>query len=488
MSQPWFGQYEVLGEIGRGAMGIVFRALDPAIERFVAIKVIHTPAFSTNEENANLRVRLVREAKAAGKLSHPGIVTIYHLGEQQDGLYIVMELVEGRSLEQSLAMGMLWDDASRIHMLRQIADALDYAHRMGIVHRDIKPANVLIGADGRVKLTDFGIAKIGSQTITQMGVTLGTPAYMSPEQIRGEPLDGRSDQFSLAVIAYQLLTGRKPFEAPTDHAVMLKIATEEPPLAHRVKQTLPGLCSNVLLRALSKHAAYRFNTCTEFIDSLAGSLTGAGHLPAAMATIPPPPRKPSRVKPVLIVAAALALIALTVFAARQLFVKPSTPVSDAPVVIPPSRTPPSIKPSETPQPPDIAGLWRETKQWEGRFTNGDHGRYSATSTRSLQVVRLPDGGFQGQWRETRTVKNLDEAGGFAREIEATFRMHYEGKELKGLSESARMRDDNKPWEDFGIVPITASLTSAGRLKFDIVWQRDKTGGDIMGSHDELRKE
>ena len=165
-------------------MGVVYRALDPSIERYVAIKVIRTTLLSNGDEAANLRVRLVREAKAAGRLSHPGIVTVYHLGEHDDFLYVVMEFIEGQSLEQYVADGKPAEPRGAIPILHQIAEALDYAHDSGIFHRDVKPANVLIGAGGRVKITDFGIAKIVSETtITQSGMTMGTPAYMSPEQI-----------------------------------------------------------------------------------------------------------------------------------------------------------------------------------------------------------------------------------------------------------------------------------------------------------------
>ena len=252
-------------------MGVVFRAHDPSIERHVAIKVIHANAYSSSEEADELRMRLVREARAAGKLSHPGIVTVNQLDEHDDSVYIVMEFVEGQSLAQLAAAGKGSTPPEAIAILRQIAEALDYAHGNGIVHRDIKPANVLIGRGERVKIADFGIAKIRSQNVTRSGVTVGTPLYMSPEQINAAVLDGRADQYSLAVVAFEMLTGRKPFEAPTYDALILKIVTSAAPPAHEIKASVPSACSKVLAKALSKSPEERYDTCVEFVDALEAS-------------------------------------------------------------------------------------------------------------------------------------------------------------------------------------------------------------------------
>src|SRR5215470_4955052 len=207
------GRYQILGELGRGAMGIVYKALDPAIGRTVAIKSIRLTELTDEAERERLRERLFREAQSAGILSHPGIVTIYDIAEQDNMAYIFMEFVNGPPLEKMLKHEQTPDKETLLSIFRQVAAALDYAHKKGIVHRDIKPANIMIHEDGTAKVTDFGVAKILSQQMTLAGTMLGTPSYMSPEQVEGTSIDGKADQFALAVIAYELLTGDKPFSA-----------------------------------------------------------------------------------------------------------------------------------------------------------------------------------------------------------------------------------------------------------------------------------
>src|SRR3984957_10028167 len=208
------GRYLVTGELGRGAMGIVYEAVDPLIGRKVAVKVIHLQAFADAGEAQFLRDRLFREARSAGALSHPGIVVVFDVGQEGDLAFIAMERVEGVSLYQVLASGRKIQRTEAFDILRQAAAALDYAHRNGVVHRDIKPANIMLDKGVTVKVADFGIAKITStEHHTVTGMVMGTPSYMSPEQIEALPADGRSDQFSLAVVAYELLTGRRPFQS-----------------------------------------------------------------------------------------------------------------------------------------------------------------------------------------------------------------------------------------------------------------------------------
>jgi serine/threonine-protein kinase len=186
---------------------------------------------------------------------------MFHLGEEYDYQFLVMELVEGEALKRPPIERCL-------PILDQLAAALDYAHLHGVIHRDVKPANVLLRTDGQVKLTDFGIARISSQTITQTGVTLGTPSYMAPEQIMASRVDGKADQFSLAVIAFELLTGRKPFEAPTSQAVMFAIVGGDRPAAHEINPSLPPSVSDILRRAMAKDPLSRFPTCSDFIRAL----------------------------------------------------------------------------------------------------------------------------------------------------------------------------------------------------------------------------
>ncbi len=218
-------------------MGIVYEAKDPLIGRTVAIKTINVRAFSQPDEARFLQQQLLKEATAAGQLSHPNIVTIHDMGIEGEMAFIAMERMDGHSLHEMMAPGEKLAPSRVLPILRQCAEALDYAHQNGIVHRDIKPANIMLHKGGQVKITDFGIAKntLSSQQ-TGFGITLGTPSYMSPEQIRGESLDGRSDQFSLAVVAYELLTGVKPFRADTLPDLMLTIRDGIRPSAYAANQ------------------------------------------------------------------------------------------------------------------------------------------------------------------------------------------------------------------------------------------------------------
>jgi serine/threonine protein kinase len=261
------GRYKILGEVGRGAMGIVYRAQDPAIGRVVAIKMIRLGDLGDPSEHAKLRERLMREAQSAGILSHPGIVTIYDVGEQDGLAYISMEYVDGPTLERMMRNDPP-DGRLVLDILTQTAAALDYAHKRGIVHRDIKPANIMIHERMIAKITDFGVARIQSHQMTQAGSMVGTPNYMSPEQIQGHPVDGRSDQFSLAVIAYELLTGEKPFQAESIPSLAFKIVQEEPQQVHRLNPTLDWPVDTVLKRALSKDPADRYPTCSDFVFAI----------------------------------------------------------------------------------------------------------------------------------------------------------------------------------------------------------------------------
>jgi serine/threonine protein kinase len=208
------GRFVITHELGRGSMGVVYKAIDPLIEREVALKVSRLQRLADGHEAAFLRERLFREARSAGGLFHPGIVVILDVGQEADVPFIAMEYIEGPSLSQMLAARPRIDRGEALGFLRQTAAALDFAHSKGVVHRDIKPANIMLQSGVTVKVADFGIAKISSsQRYTKTGAAMGTPTYMSPEQVDAQPLDGRSDQFSLAVVAFELLTGAQPFQA-----------------------------------------------------------------------------------------------------------------------------------------------------------------------------------------------------------------------------------------------------------------------------------
>jgi serine/threonine protein kinase len=267
------GRYRILDELGRGATGVVYRAQDPAIGRTIAIKTIRLSDFTDESERERLRERLLREAQSAGMLSHPNIVTIYDIAEENGLAYIFMECVDGPPLEKVLSSQdpPLRRDVA-LTILRQTATALDYAHKKGIVHRDIKPANILIHDRTHAKITDFGVAKIISQQMTQSGVMMGTPNYMSPEQVQGHAVDGRADQFALAVIAYEILTGEKPFLADQLPALLFRIVREDPVAPQRLNPTVGPQVEVVLQKALAKSANDRYGNCMEFVDALAGAL------------------------------------------------------------------------------------------------------------------------------------------------------------------------------------------------------------------------
>ena len=264
------GRYQVIGELGRGAMGVVYRAHDPKIGRTVAIKTIALNSLATDEERMRLRDRLRREAQSAGVLSHPNIVTIYDVLDEGDKAYIFMEYVDGPTLESLIATGRVPNPGPLLDLLEQVAEGLDYAHSRGIVHRDIKPGNVMVHHHLTAKITDFGVARISSQPTgsTLSGTILGTPNYMSPEQIQGEQVDGRADQFSLAVMAYELLTGERPFQGEALPTLIYKIVHAEPPSPHILNGTLPAEVGPVFERALNKDARQRFGSCREFVASL----------------------------------------------------------------------------------------------------------------------------------------------------------------------------------------------------------------------------
>lgn len=266
-----FGRYQVDGELGRGGCGVVYSATDPRIGRRVAIKTIDSEGSGTDGDS--LRERFRREARAAGILSHPNIVTIHEFDDSGDVLYIVMEFVEGRTLAQEMS-GAPLPNPFVLSTLTAAADALDYAHSRNIVHRDVKPANFLIATDGRVKIADFGIAKIagGGTNITSTGTVVGTAQYMSPEQVYGRPVSGRSDQFSLAVIAYELLAGRKPFQGDSWASLLHQIANVEAPLITEHREALGRGVADVLQKALSKDPASRYESCRAFVSSLASEL------------------------------------------------------------------------------------------------------------------------------------------------------------------------------------------------------------------------
>ena len=265
------GRYEVLSELGKGAMGVVYLAKDPVIGRLVAIKTIRTQSLGDDDsEVREFKERFVREAQTAGILNHPNIVTIHDIGEDTETRtsFIAMEYIEGKNLKMLLAEKNKFTYDQIADTIAQVGEALDYAHRKGIIHRDIKPANIIITTDGKVKITDFGIAKIASSNLTSTGQFLGTPNYMSPEQVSGAPVDGRSDIFSLGVVLYELLTNRKPFLGDNLTAISYKIVHEDFTPPAELLAEVPSDFNAIVARAMAKDPWNRYQRGKDFALAL----------------------------------------------------------------------------------------------------------------------------------------------------------------------------------------------------------------------------
>jgi CHASE2 domain-containing sensor protein len=259
------GRFEIIGEIGAGAMGKIYEGFDPTINRRVAIKTIRAE-LSANSER--VRQRFIREAQAAGALNHPNIVTIYQADDAGPYSFIAMEFLEGETLAQIIEKRAPLSLEEICRLVTPICEALDYAHRNGIVHRDIKPANIMLTTDGVVKVMDFGIAHIDYSTLTQDGAVLGTPSYMAPEQIRGDKVDGQSDLFSLGVIVYEMATGQRPFLGESLTAISNRILSHAPILASDLNPKLSPAFDAALVQAMAKDKARRFATAKEFAEAL----------------------------------------------------------------------------------------------------------------------------------------------------------------------------------------------------------------------------
>jgi predicted Ser/Thr protein kinase len=286
MSIQTVGRYEITGELGRGAMGVVYKALDPTIGRTVALKTMRLDVHGLDAQEMVRRFQ--NEARAAGVLNHPNIVTIYDAGEQDGIFYIAMEFIEGTTLHELLAEKHVLPTDEVVQISRQICRGLDYAHSNGIVHRDVKPANIMLMPNGTVKIMDFGIAKTGGQ-VTNTGQVLGTPNYMAPEQVKGRPLDGRSDIFSLGVILYEMLTGEKPFVGQNVTTIIYKIVNENPITPRDLDVTVhPGL-SAIVSKALAKVPDDRYQSGAELIRDLENyKLAGTGRNGSTGAFVPAP--------------------------------------------------------------------------------------------------------------------------------------------------------------------------------------------------------
>ncbi len=375
------GRYVITGELGRGAMGVVYGATDPLIGRSVAVKVIHLQLRPDSKEAEFMRDRLFREARAAGRLFHPGIVVILDVGQEGDIAFIAMERVDGTTLERTLASRKKLKIAEALDILRQTAAALDYAHQNGVVHRDIKPANIMLHQGTTVKVADFGIAKsMSTEHGTVAGMIMGTPSYMSPEQIEALPVSGRSDQFSLAVVAFELLSGNRPFKGDSLATLAHMIVYGERPSIRSIDPTLPAGLDEVLHRGMAKQPELRYETCTQFVAALAETLnhfevtrnaeefieTLVPALPIEEITSADPLQKPKKPRgkslwSVAGVGAALVILGLALFYFRAELSRRNLVVSNQPTTVaqasPFAKSPTSVAspaPTATPAPSNQA--------------------------------------------------------------------------------------------------------------------------------------
>ncbi|HEX7250523.1 MAG TPA: serine/threonine-protein kinase, partial [Burkholderiales bacterium] len=261
------GKYTISEVLGKGAMGVVYKGFDPHIRRTVALKTIRKDLVD-DEQEATLLARFHNEAQAAGRLSHPGIVGVYEWGEEGDVAFLAMEYVEGNSLREYFVRGTRFDTRDTVSVMVQVLDALQHAHEQGVWHRDIKPANIIVMKNGKLKIADFGIARIDSSNLTQIGAIMGTPGYMSPEQYSGAMVDWRADLFSAGVVMYQLLTGERPFTGSAE-SIAYKVCHEKPRLPSEVD---PARCSEqfdaVVMAALAKKPEDRFQEARAFRDAV----------------------------------------------------------------------------------------------------------------------------------------------------------------------------------------------------------------------------
>ena len=277
VEKPMLGRYQVEKELGKGAMGVVYLGRDPKINRVVAIKTMALSQEFDEEELADVKERFFREAETAGRLNHPNIVTIFDAGEEHDLAYIAMEFLKGRDLVPQTKPGHLMPLPKVMDIAARVADALSYAHGNNVVHRDVKPANIMYEAESdQVKVTDFGIARITDSSRTKTGMVLGTPSYMSPEQLAGKKIDGRSDLFSLGVMLFQMVCGKLPFEGDSMAQLMFRIANEQHPDIRDLRPDVPDCLSAIIDRALAKDADARYQSGNDMAADLrtcAGNLT-----------------------------------------------------------------------------------------------------------------------------------------------------------------------------------------------------------------------
>jgi len=484
------GPYELRGELGKGAMAVVWRAFDPNLEREVAIKEPVIPPGTDSATAAELGARFVREGKAAAKLNHPGVVTIYASDIYDGRPAIVMELIEGETLSDILDKGPL-EPQSAIAVADQLLDAAGYAHSRGIVHRDIKPDNVFITDDGRVKLADFGIAHTGqTSTLTQAGTVMGTPGYMAPEQVTGSPVDARADIFAIGVILFEMLTGQNPFGATDGMAattVMYRIVHEQvPEVSDDLLAGLPADVSAVLAAALAKDPDARFGSATAFRTALRGgpieigvpASTGVAQPASPVAGFAPAAGGPavssagkSNWTPYIIVGA----VGVLVIGALLVFAGGGTPSSGSVPIEPAAEQEeePAVEEAASEEPPEPEGP-----------TVADSRQLLLSSYNVIDEYGREGSGRIGQLATRFNQDPLDTTGATASTTQAAEDLIYE---IDRTAEEVASYDLHSSLE--GCQSTQLRLLELCRIRADAILQAcyiSQTGGDIKPVLDEGR--
>ncbi|MBF0292844.1 MAG: PEGA domain-containing protein [Nitrospinae bacterium] len=359
------GRYEIVKELGRGGMGIVLMGRDPHLDRMVALKIIKIDDSGDGMGNKELIERFYIEARAAGKINHPNIVTVYDVGEADGKKFIAMEFVEGRNLAEIISKEGPLTIPRAAKFIHQIADGLSYAHERGIVHRDIKPGNILVTGDDKAKISDFGLARLQSAgSVTQTGHAVGSPSYMSPEQVQGMAVDGRSDMFSLGVLFYEMLTQKRPFEGESLTTVIFKIIKDTPPGPSKLNKAVPQAFDDIIAKMTAKDPSYRYPTCADVAKAMLPFITDQSSFPlttsdtvrtvsftkefvgaAGMGVDTPPKSRKASGKPIAALIAGLLLLVAAVVGGIMFFKPGSTPHETA------APKPAEVAKSESPQPP-----------------------------------------------------------------------------------------------------------------------------------------
>lgn len=346
------GKYKILGELGRGAMGVVYEGHDPDLDRNVAIKTLRKDTLDKSE-SSELLERFKREAQAGGRLQHPNIVSIHAYGEDDATAFIAMEIIHGKELRDLFDGNQRFTIKDSVRLMTELLDALEYAHSHGVVHRDIKPSNIIVMDDGHIKITDFGIARLESSTLTQAGTVLGTPSHMSPEQFMGQAVDGRSDLFSAGVILYQFLTGEKPFVGASISTIMHRVLKETPPNPSELNVQVQPPFDVVVQKAIAKRPDDRYQSAAEFRVALLAAMEGKDVAeeapPQADQTIVTPPEAAKRARWPWFAAAGAVVAALGAGVAVMLTPgdppKPPEAQPFATPVTPPPKTAPAPSPA-----------------------------------------------------------------------------------------------------------------------------------------------